>query len=86
MELLKFASKMNNIRCREFGIHPVMFYDFLKNPVKDKNIVIYGAGGMGRIICKILNDYKIGIKCFCDMNSQKQQAFFVSILSYHRGH
>ncbi|MDR1149556.1 MAG: FkbM family methyltransferase [Spirochaetaceae bacterium] len=76
MKLLKFTSRIDNIRYQESGRRPVMFYDFLTMPVKDRSVIIYGAGGMGRIICKILADYKINMECFCDADPQKQQSRF----------
>ena len=47
-------------------------YDFVMKNIGalfDKEIVMYGAKAMGKILARLLEDAHVGVDCFCDRDA-----------------
>lgn len=66
--LLEELSAFHKKRNAEFSIMPVVLASFetLYRLLKNKKIVLYGAGNNGRKLLKVLRRFRLPVTCFCD--------------------
>jgi FkbM family methyltransferase len=45
-----------------------LFYDFVLGYKPGTKVILYGAGHLGKLVYRILEDWNIPVKCFCETN------------------
>lgn len=60
------SKRMLPSRSPGFQLLPAMDYQLEKSQIKDRELIIYGAGATGRGLVKILQNLKKNIACICD--------------------
>jgi FkbM family methyltransferase len=59
----------------------LLFYDFVLKYKPNTKVVLYGAGHLGKLVYRILNDWNIPVECFCESIRKSDSIYGLPVIS-----